>query len=141
MPESAFAKASCLCGAIRYAAKAAPVRMVQCHCDQCQKLSGTGHSSQAFFVDEDVVIQGEPSSYVFTADSGNTKTYHFCPICGSRLHGKNSGRPGITIVPVGCFESNSWFEPQAVAYASCREAWGVTTEEVPNFKTMPSMKG
>jgi hypothetical protein len=28
---------------------------------------------------------------VFTADSGNTKTYHFCPTCGSRLHGKNSG--------------------------------------------------
>jgi hypothetical protein len=114
--------------------------MVQCHCAQCRKLSGTGHASQAFFESGDVEISGQPSSYVFTADSGNTKTYHFCPTCGSRLHGKNSGRPGITIVPVGCFEDNSWFSPHGVAYTICREAWDVTSEDVPNFETMPPMK-
>ena len=79
MSDPAFATGNCLCGAIRYTAHAAPVRMVQCHCAQCQKLSGTGHVSQAFFESGDVEIDGEPSSYVFAADSGNVKTYHFCP--------------------------------------------------------------
>ena len=140
MSDPAFATGGCLCGAIRYTAHAAPVRMVQCHCAQCRKLSGTGHASQAFFESGDVEISGQPSSYVFTADSGNVKTYHFCPTCGSRLHGKNSGRPGIIIVPVGCFEDNSWFAPHGVAYTSCREAWDMTTKDVPNFETMPPMK-
>jgi len=140
MTDQSFAQGSCLCGAIHYTFNDAPLRMVQCHCHQCQKISGTGHASQAFFKEQDVEVSGEPKSYVFHADSGNTKTYHFCPSCGSRLHGKNSGRPGITIVPVGCMEDNSWFTPQAVAYTSCREAWDVTTEEVPNFEAMPPMK-
>ncbi len=140
MTDKPFAEGRCLCGAIHYTFKDAPVRMVQCHCHQCQKISGTGHASQAFFKEQDVAISGEPESYIFTADSGNTKTYHFCPTCGGRLHGLNSGRPGITIMPVGCMEDNGWFSPQAVAYTSCREAWDVTTEEVPNFETMPPMK-
>jgi len=141
MSDKPFAEGSCLCGAIHYKFHHAPVRMVQCHCAQCQKISGTGHASQAFFKEQDVEIRGNSKSYGFAADSGNQKTYHFCPTCGSRLHGKNSGRPNITIVPVGCMEDNSWFTPQAVAYTSCREAWDVTTEQVPNFDTMPPMTG
>ncbi len=111
--------------------------MVQCHCGQCRKLSGTGHASQAFFREKDISIDGQPASFAFAADSGNQKIYHFCNTCGSRLHGTNSGRPGITIVPVGCFDDSRWFTPNAVAYTSCREAWDVTAEDVPSFEAMP----
>lgn len=141
MTEAEFAVGSCRCGAIRYSIHQPPVRMVQCHCVDCQKLSGTGHASQAFFREEDVELHGEPASWVFEADSGNVKTYHFCPTCGSRLHGKNSGRPGITIVPVGCLEDNGWFSPHAVAYTRARQDWDVTPDDIPNFETMPPMKG
>lgn len=113
--------------------------MVQCHCGQCRKLSGTGHASQAFFRKQDLSIDGEPARFTFAADSGNTKTYHFCRVCGSRLHGTNSGRPGILIVPVGCFDDSRWFAPDTVAYTACRETWDVTTEAVPNFESMPPL--
>mgnify|MGYP001549751993 CR=1 FL=1 len=79
MTKPEFATGGCRCGAIRYTIRQPPVRMVQCHCVDCQKLSGTGHASQAFFREEDVELQGMPSSWVFEADSGNVKTYHFCP--------------------------------------------------------------
>ena len=140
MSEKPFATAGCLCGAVRYTIHNPPVLMVQCHCTDCQKLSGTGHASQAFFRSEYVEMRGEPTAWAFESDRGTTKNYHFCSVCGSRLHGTNTGRPGLTILPIGCVDEHDWYEPAAVAYTSRREAWDVTSDEIANFDTMPPVK-
>ena len=75
--------------------------------------------------------------YPALCDSGNTNTRHFCPACGSRVYGENSARPGVVGIAVGCVDDNEWFSPHAVVYAGCRPGWDVTSEEVPNFDTMP----
>ena len=49
MSEQYFATGQCLCGNVKYTISSAPIRMGQCHCDHCRRLSGTGHSSNAFF--------------------------------------------------------------------------------------------
>lgn len=137
MPSDAFGTGHCLCGAVSYTLKAPPVRMAQCHCKDCQRASGTGHMSLAFFKEDDVRIEGETGSHAVTADSGNVNTRHFCPRCGSRVFGRNSARPGIVGIAVGCVDDNDWFEPQAVVYAAKRPAWDATSTQVPNFDAMP----
>src|SRR5450756_698888 len=74
------------------------------------------HMSLAFFKKEYVTIRGATASYASTADSGNINTRHFCPTCGSRVYGENSGRPGIIGITVGCLDKNDWFSAQAVVY-------------------------
>ena len=93
--------------------------------------------SLAFFNKEDVIIRGATASYASTADSGNINTRHFCPTCGSRVYGENSGRPGIIGITVGCLDKNDWFSDQAVVYTKGRAAWDKTPEDVPNFERMP----
>ena len=93
--------------------------------------------SLAFFKKEDVIIRGSTASYASTADSGNINTRHFCPVCGSRVYGENSGRPGIIGITVGCLDNNDWFSAQAVVYTKGRTAWDKTSEDVPNFERMP----
>ncbi|MGB5210758.1 MAG: GFA family protein [Gammaproteobacteria bacterium] len=137
MSEPVFANGSCRCGATRYVIRGEPVLMAQCHCVDCQKASGTGHMSLAFFKEQDVEIAGEPVAYAVNTDSGNQKIFHFCPTCGSRLHGRNTGRPGITVIPVGCLDDTSWFRPQSVVYTKYRQKWDITSEKVPNFEEMP----
>jgi len=137
MSEQNFATGSCRCGAIRYSIRHEPVLMAQCHCVDCQKASGTGHMSLAFFKEQDVEISGEPTAYATDTDSGNRKTFHFCPTCGSPLHGQNTGRPGITAIPVGCLDDHSWFSPRSVVYTRYRQPWDITSEQVPNFEEMP----
>jgi hypothetical protein len=127
----------CLCGAVRLAVKGTPARMAQCHCKDCQRATGTGHASNAFFRAEDVEITGETKSFTLTADSGNALTRHFCPVCGARMYGTNTGRPGMVVVPVGVLDDTSWFAPQAVVYVRSRPAWDITAETVPNFEAMP----
>ena len=137
MSNEPFATGHCLCGSVTYTINGQPMRTAQCHCKDCQRASGTGHMSLAFFRADDVEINGETKGYAITADSGNVNTRHFCPGCGSRVYGENSARPGVVGIAVGCIDSHDWFEPQAVVYAGSRPDWDMTSEEVPNFDTMP----
>ncbi len=134
MPGEPFATGRCLCGAVSYTISGDPVRMGQCHCKDCQRRSGTGHMSNAFFKAGDVQIEGEAKGYPVTADSGNTVNWHFCPTCGSRIYAINSGRPGIIGIAVGSADNNDWFEPQAVVYAKRRPKWDQTSTDIPNFE-------
>jgi hypothetical protein len=137
MANEPFAQGRCLCGAVSYTVNAKPIRMAQCHCKDCQRASGTGHMSLAFFKKEDVAIRGATASYPSTAESGNINTRHFCPVCGSRVYGENSARPGVIGIAVGCLDDNDWFAAQAVVYTRNRPAWDETPEDVPNFERMP----
>ena len=93
--------------------------------------------SLVFFKKDDVAILGKTASYPSTADSGNINTRHFCPTCGSRVYGENSGRPGVIGIAVGCLDQNDWFSAEAVVYTKGRAAWDKTPEDVPNFERMP----
>jgi len=108
MSDEPFANGHCLCGAVSYTIHGKPIRMAQCHCKDCQRASGTGHMSLAFFKKDDVAISGKTTSYPSTADSGNINT-----------------------------RQNEWFSPQAVVYTKGRAAWDKTPENVPNFESMP----
>lgn len=136
MSREVFATGRCLCGAVNYRIASAPVRMAQCHCRDCQRASGTGHTSQAFFKLADFEAQGKTASFAVTAESGNVVTRYFCPTCGSRVWNENTGRPGIVVVPVGCLDNSDWYAPEAVGFTRNRGAWDVTSVEVPNFEAM-----
>jgi hypothetical protein len=136
MTQEFLAKGRCLCGAVQVTARAAPVRMAQCHCRDCQRASGTGHTSNALFKETDVEISGETKGYAVIADSGSTLTRYFCPTCGSRMFGRNSARPGAIILPAGVFDDSDWFEPQMALYAARRPSWDPERADIPNFEAM-----
>jgi hypothetical protein len=133
MSDQTFASGSCQCGAITLTTHDKPRMMVQCHCLDCQKATGTGHASYAMFAENDVTINGEATKFSVATDSGSQMARYFCPTCGGRVYGINSERPGIVSIQVGCFEDHSWFSTQAVVYASRRNDWDITSDEVPNF--------
>ena len=137
MSDQSFAKGQCVCGAISYTINNPPMRCAQCHCHDCQRASGTGHMSLAFFNDDDVEISGEARAYASTAESGNINTRYFCPECGGRVYSRNSARPGVIAIAVGSADNSDWFEPAAVVYAADRPKWDHTSTDVPNFDKMP----
>jgi hypothetical protein len=135
--SEAFATGQCLCGAVRFNAKAEPFVMAQCHCRDCQRVSGAGHTSNALFDERNVEVIGETTSYAVTADSGNTLTRYFCPNCGSRVFSRNSGRPGMIVLPAGAFDDSSWFRPKVVVFTRSRHDWDTAGEDVPRHEAMP----
>ena len=87
----------CDCGAVRITAKGDPVFQAVCHCLNCQHSSGAGHNFFVAFPADKVEISGKTSVYNYKADSGNTASSHFCPICGSQLYGLTTGFPGLFV--------------------------------------------
>lgn len=137
MSDQAFATGSCVCGAVTYTVNSEPLGTGQCHCKDCQRASGTGHMSLAFFPADKVTIQGKTSEYASTADSGNINTRSFCPKCGGRLFGRNSARAGIIAVAVGSADDNSWFKPQRIVYCKDQPDWDLMETDVARFDMMP----
>ncbi|MDX1796847.1 MAG: GFA family protein [Hydrogenovibrio sp.] len=140
MSGSPFATGHCLCGKVRYTISAPPVRTSQCHCEDCRRLSGTGHASNAFFKKSAVNISGETHHYDSIADTGATITRHFCPHCGSRLFGTSSVKTDIISVTAGTMDDSSWFQPDAIVYNKSKPVWDQMDETVPTFEEMPPIK-
>ena len=137
MSESTFATGHCLCGKVEYSISSEPLRMAQCHCEHCQRSTGTGHMSLAFFNKDDVKIKGDTSSYTTTADDGAQLTRHFCPECGSRLFATNSVKTTMMSIAVGCLEDNSWFKPGGIVYNKRKPDWDFMDPNLPTFDEMP----
>ncbi|MCF4098782.1 GFA family protein [Maritalea mediterranea] len=116
-------KGQCHCGQVTFTVTGEPLRMASCHCGACRRLSGTGHMSQAFYKKDQVDIRGETKTYRSAADSGEMRTRHFCPNCGSRLFAEHDKRPDTVGIAVGTFDNSDWFKPQVALYTAERPAW------------------
>ena len=132
-----FATGHCLCGAVSYRIMSEPVLMGHCHCKDCQRASGTGRASNAFFKREDFHLSGSTGSHAVTTGSGNINTRHFCPSCGGRIYNESTGRPEVVVVPVGGMDEHAWFSPERVVYAKDRPVWDPGTTSCPNYEMMP----
>lgn len=126
----------CHCGEVKFSVEGEPLRAAMCHCNACRRISGTGHAVNVFFKADQVTIQGKPSVYEMTADSGNTRHRHFCGTCGSRLFSNGPNNPEILGIAVGTFDNSDWYKPDIIVYNSERPAWDVMD---PNVKTHEQM--
>ena len=59
----------CLCGEVTYTADAPPVVVAQCHCEECRRLSGTGHTVGAMFVSRVVTVNGKLREFSYSLDN------------------------------------------------------------------------
>ncbi len=140
MSEKPFATGSCLCGNVNYSITEKPLFSGQCHCIDCQKSSGTGHMSLAFFHKEDVTMKGETSFYTTVADNGAEVTRHFCPDCGSRIFGTNTAFTTMMAISAGSFDDHSWFKADRIVYNKRKPEWDFMDESIPAFEEMPPVK-
>jgi hypothetical protein len=104
--------ASCRCGQLKATAIGEPVRVSVCHCLDCKKRSGSAFAVQARWPAEQVAIEGQSKSWMNVADSGNRRTFHFCPECGSDVHYEIEGKfDGLVAIPLGAFENLYFVRP------------------------------
>ena len=111
--------------------------MFMCACRDCQRATGTGHSTVAAFATADVSVAGGIGGFDVTADSGARTTRWFCPACGTPLFARSSRAPDLTLVPVGLFGEVDWFVPKQVIFARSHLDWDVLPPGIPKWNTYP----
>ncbi len=105
----------CLCGALRYEARADPVRVTVCHCRFCQRATGSAYMVEPIFRGEDLALTaGRPAVFdLRSAGSGKTVHVHFCAVCGTKTHLTFERFPGFAGVYAGTFDEPDWFDTGA----------------------------
>lgn len=131
----------CLCGAVRYTCSAEPSIAGHCHCEDCRRSSGTGHSSHLAVPRNAVAMTGEVKAYARAADSGNVISRYFCPTCGSALYSANPGMPEMVFLRASSLDDLEVFKPQMHVYVSRAASWDHRREGLPAFERMPPGMG
>lgn len=129
----------CACGDIRFEIAGEPVFQNHCQCLDCQKRSGTGHSSYMTFRGREAVhITGSASHWEVTADSGHAKTHAFCARCGTPVYLTFAGMPDLIAVHVGALDDPSTFTPLVLTYSSRGQKWDSIDAGLTAFATRPA---
>ncbi|TKT79985.1 GFA family protein [Aquamicrobium sp. LC103] len=117
---------SCHCGAIAFEAEIDPNRVRICHCNDCQKLSGTAFRVTAPCPEEAFrLLQGSPAIYTKKAQSGRRRLQVFCPNCGSPLYATSDEPPGSRTfgLRVGVLDQRGELKPNRQYWFQSALAW------------------
>ena len=111
----------CHCGAIAWEGEADPARVSVCHCGDCQRLSGAAIRASVPVKTEDfVLLRGEPTLYVKTAESGNARAQAFCATCGTPIYASDVKEPKAFNLRTGAIAERAELKP--VRQIWCRSA-------------------
>lgn len=133
-----MSEGQCYCGALEYAITGPSIYKIQCHCRECQYISGGGPNFTMIVSAEHFnYTKGEPASFTRT-DLPNPVTREFCSECGTHI-GSRIGGGAMIGVKVGTLNEPAVdFEaPQAAIFLCDSQPYHVVPDTVAKFDKMP----
>jgi hypothetical protein len=128
----------CYCGEVRYEVEGEPIMKGQCHCRECQYISG-GSANVIIGMPADGFhyTKGAPASFQ-RSDLENGVVREFCGSCGTPLTSLAPGMAGITIIKVGSMDDPAQFgEPDMAFYCIEKQKFHYLPEGMTTFERFP----
>lgn len=131
-------KGGCYCGEVRYEITGEPVARSQCHCRECQYITGGG-ANFFLLVPNDALkfTQGTPKSFS-RADLETPVARDFCPTCGTHLLTRLPNRP-VTVVKAGTLDdpAGDYGKPQMAIHLADRQPFHLVDDNIPQYDRRP----
>lgn len=115
--------ASCSCSQLSLIADGEPDKISACHCQACQRRTGSAFGVAVFYNKGQVEISGISTSYVRAGDSGRQIEFRFCPACGSTVFWMPEFRLDLVAVALGCFRDPQTLVPSQSVFEQSRLSW------------------
>lgn len=96
--------ASCACGKLTIACEGEPQAVVQCHCKDCKKRTGSPFGVGVYYSTDKVDIRGVSQRYIRKGLSGAPVDEYFCPNCASTVYWMTERHPGGLGISYGCVD-------------------------------------
>jgi hypothetical protein len=120
----------CQCGQVRYRVTEAPVRLVACHCRECQRQSGSAFGMSLLVPERGLEVTGETRRFTRRADSGNDNTGVFCPQCGVRIYNVARNVEGLVSLKPGTLDHTRGLKPDYFVWLQSAQGWVPVPEGV-----------
>jgi hypothetical protein len=113
----------CHCGLLRVITEGEPSRIYLCHCQSCQRRTGTAFHYGATFLKERVRLDGQRRVFERVAHTGYRIRFHFCPNCGSTVYWEGDRNSKVCGVAVGAFEVGVFSPPSDSIFEEAMHDW------------------
>ena len=131
------ANGRCYCGAVRYSVSGDPVIQAQCHCRECQYVSGGSPNVTIGFPEAGFkYTQGTPKQFR-RKDLPQPVTREFCGECGTQLVSRAPGLPGVALLKVGTLDDPKAFAPQMAIFLVDKQPFHLVPEGIATFDRVP----
>ena len=124
----------CACGKVRYELLASPIRVHCCHCDDCQRHTGSAfvlnaiiETSQLRIISGDLEAVSVPRTYA-------PHDIYRCRKCKTALWSDYGRRPQIRFVRVGTLDEPRALRPDIHIYTACKVPWIKLPKGTPAFR-------
>jgi GNAT superfamily N-acetyltransferase len=129
-------KGQCLCGKVAFELSCDDLKLYQCYCSLCRRVSGSSSNSATLVLADDFSwSQGREGISLYTTDTGFRSD--FCKSCGSPVPNSIDDGKGYWI-PVGLLDTDNDTSVIAHVYTDSKAAWHKIGGEAPRFSSMPS---
>ncbi len=127
----------CYCGAVRYEAEGEPIFRLQCHCRECQYISG-GSPNVSMVMPEAGFhyTKGKPQAFT-RSDLDKPVTREFCGTCGTHIVSRTPNGRGAVIIKVGTMDEPALFEPDMAIFTIDKQPFHALPEGKPAFERVP----
>ena len=127
----------CYCGSLRYEANGDVEASIQCHCRECQYITG-GNPNVIMIMPLSgfEFVKGIPKTFK-RKDIGKAVTRLFCENCGTGIGTKNPNRPNSIILKVGTFDDPSIFKPDIAIFTIDKQKFHYIENGLKSFERRP----
>lgn len=113
----------CQCGSVRYVLTTEPIRLVACHCTECQRQSGSAFGLSMLVKRDSLTVTGPTKQFTRIADSGNDVAGVFCPDCGVRIYNAAKSAPDVLSLKPGTLDDTTWLRPGHFIWMKSAQGW------------------
>lgn len=130
----------CYCGDVRYEVDGDALAKLQCHCRECQHITGGGANfTMAVTSDNFTYTKGAPAQFT-RDDLEGAVTREFCGRCGAPLLTRAPALPGGVLLKVGSMDKPEDFGgPDVAIHMDDKYDFHIVAEGLPQFPKFPSM--
>ena len=127
----------CYCGSLRYESVGDIEASIQCHCRECQYITG-GNPNVIMIMPLNgfEFVKGVPKTFK-RKDIENAVTRLFCENCGTGIGTKNPNRPNSIILKVGTFDDPSIFKPDIAIFTIDKQKFHYIEDGIKTFEKKP----
>jgi hypothetical protein len=120
----------CLCGKVTYTCDGEPMATLLCHCDDCQRQTGSAFSIVVGVERSSLQIDGPLGEFTTTGeDTEENVRRQFCSSCGSPIVSLPDATPDLAFIKAGTLNDRSWLAPEMEIWAGSKHPYVATDDE------------